>query len=334
MKPEREERAMGKKSDLLSQILTHGPSQNTIFLILTEMKQEGRCGEIIQECLKALNAYPGDIRLMKLLAESYLKAGFIGLCETELINVTKEIEKQASAFKLQARIYKQQKRFDAAVASLKKYLALNPDDREAIDLLDSVLQQEARGLFEKTVTTKTEGQPDSIERKAGAKSTEEILSVEYPETETVEEKIEGAPRKIPFEAGSTEKTGMADIEPGHSPAVEVDKPAPETETGRNKTPGDTTETAADEMEETLIELATPTLAELYFSQGQRRKAIETYEKWIFNNPDDKRSEQRLNEMKTGQNNRAEPGTSKEDPARVKTEKFIEILERWLARIQK
>ena len=324
---------MGKASNLLSQILTQGPSQNTIFLVLTAIKQEGRYSEVIQACLKALNAYPGDIRLMNLLAESYLENGFIGLCETELIKVTQEIEKLTSAYKLQARIYKQQGRFEAAVASLKKYLALNPDDREAIDLFNSVLQQEARSLFEKTGTAGPEVEPESIKGKAGAKSAEKVLKAEHPETETAGEKIEKTPREIPLEAGSAEETGMADVEPEQAPAMEMDKPVPETETGRDKTPGSAAEVTADEEKESLIELATPTLAELYFSQGQLQEAIETYEKWIFNKPDDKRSEQRLNALKTRRNKRVETGSSKEDPARMKTEKSIEILEDWLARIR-
>ena len=173
---------MGKERDLLSQILTHGPSQNTIFLIRTEMKQEGQHGKVIQECLRSLNAYPGDIRLMTLLAESYLEAGFIGLCESELNKISREIEKQALVFKLQAEIYIRQERFEAALVSLKKYLALNPDDHEAIGLLDTVLQQEARSLFEKTATGQNEGLSNSIEGETVAESAEEALIVEYPET--------------------------------------------------------------------------------------------------------------------------------------------------------
>ena len=286
LEPDREERVMGKERDLLSQILTHGPSQNTIFLILTEMKQEGQYGKVIQECLRALNTYPGDIRLMTLLAESYLEAGFIGLCESELNKITREIEKQAFVFKLQAQIYEQQERFEAAVASLKKYLALNPDDHEAIDQLDRVLQQEARSLFEKTLPGKTEGQPDSTDGEADF--AEDALSIESPENETQAE----------------------------------------------ETPGDAAETAADGAEGALIDLASPTLAELYFSQGQYRKAIETYEKWILNNPDDKNAEQRLNEMWTGRDERTDAASPTEDPTRMKTEKSIAILERWLTRLQK
>jgi len=254
---------MGKASDLLDRILTHGPSQNTIFLVLTEMTKEGRFSEVIQECLKALSVYPDDIRLRNLLAESYLEAGFISLAEAELSRVTSELETLASAYKLQSRIYKQQEKVEEASVSLKRYLALNPDDEEAIDLFVKILSAEA---------------------------------VAEPEV-------------TPFD-------GKAKETPVEEEFVE-----------------DETKAAADEEEEKIVDLATPTLAELYFSQGQIQEAIETYEKVLLNNPDDKSADQRLNELRASHDKETEPQPSDEDAARAKTEKSIEILEGWLSRIQ-
>ena len=133
---------MGKTNDLLGRILTHGPSQSTIFLALTEMTEEGRYSEVIQECLKALRIYPDDIRLRNLLAKSYVEAGFISLAESELAKVTSELETLSSAYKLQARIYRQQEKIEDASVSLKRYLALNPDDEEAINLFVKILSAE------------------------------------------------------------------------------------------------------------------------------------------------------------------------------------------------
>ena len=224
---------MRQSSDLLDQILTNGPSQSTILLIFTAMKEQGRTSEVIQGCLKALDNYPGDIHLRKLLAESYQEAGFIGRAEEELTRVTSAIDDLSSAYKLQARIYAQQERLDESFESLKRYLALNPDDREGLDLLDKVKPAE----------------PEKIE------------------------------------------------------------------------------------EESVVDLATPTLAELYFSQGQIREAVNTYEKVLLDNPDDKASEQRLNELKASISQEAKPLPSKEEIAGIKTEKTITVLENWLNRIQ-
>jgi tetratricopeptide (TPR) repeat protein len=224
---------MRQSSDLLDQILINGPSQSTILLILTAMKEEGRISEVIQGCLKALDNYPGDTHLRKLLAESYQEVGFIGRAEEELNRVTSEIDKLSSAYELQARIYAQQERFDESLESLKRYLALNPDDREGLDLLDKI------------------------------------------------------------------------------------KPAEPEE----------------KQEESVVDLATPTLAELYFSQGQIPEAINTYEKVLIDNPDDKASEQRLAELKASISQEAKHLPTEEDDSGIKAEKTIAVLENWLNKIQ-
>ncbi len=274
---------MSQSSDLLNQILTNGPSQSTILLILTAMKEEGRNSEVIQGCLKALDNYPGDIHLRKLLAESYQEVGFIGRAEEELTRVTSEIDDLSSAYKLQARIYAQQERLDESFESLKQYLALNPDDREGLDLLDKIKPAEPE--------IESEGIPVDEEPLPE-------VDVPEPETEPEPELLEAEPA-IESAAGSTE------AEPEVKPAEE----------------------------EPVVDLATPTLAELYFSQGQIREAVNTYEKVLLDNPDDKASEQRLAELKTSISQEAKPLPSKEEVAGIKTEKTIAILENWLNSIQ-
>jgi hypothetical protein len=87
------------------------------------------------------------------------------------------------------------------------------------------------------------------------------------------------------------------------------------------------------QEESIVDLATPTLAELYFSQGQIKEAIKTYEKVLLNNPGDRASEQRFAELNASIAQEVKPLPSEEEVARVKTEKTIAVLEDWLTRIQ-
>ena len=56
-------------------LLSHGPSQGTLFLAFSQMKKEGRFSDAIKNCLQAVTTYPDDIRLRTLLAESYLEGG-------------------------------------------------------------------------------------------------------------------------------------------------------------------------------------------------------------------------------------------------------------------
>lgn len=218
---------MEKSDDLLGQILSHGPSQGTLLLILTRMKQEGRAREVIQECLKSLERYPDDIRLRILLAESYLEVGFVGQAEEELEKATSMIEDLVSVYKLQAKIYIRQERPEMAADALKRYLAHKGQDHEALELWEQVGEEQGEDIF--------------------------------------------------------------------------------------------------------VGLATPTLAEIYYNQGQIHEAISTYEKVILDKPDDRASIKRLSELKALIKDEQGPQHEDTDELRTKKEKMIEILERWRAK---
>ena len=86
-------------------------------------------------------------------------------------------------------------------------------------------------------------------------------------------------------------------------------------------------------EEAPPEIATLTLAEIYFDQGQIQEAIDIYEKVVAQNPENNHSKQRLDELK----DMMAAGETIEDKGldriRQKKEKMIAILEAWLANIQ-
>lgn len=127
----------------------------------------------------------------------------------------------------------------------------------------------------------------------------------------------------------------------------------------SKTPREPSEAAEMDKpdyhpDQTLPEIATATLAELYYSQGQIDAAVATYEKVLARSPDDLKVRGRLSELKgceePGEGALTAPSSveadSREgapvDPGRsasmesdkIKTEKMITVLEEWLIRIQK
>ncbi len=240
---------MEKSDDLIGQILSHGPSAGTLSLVLGKMEQEGRHSEVIRESLKALGRYPDDIPLRILLAESYLKVGFIGQAEVELEKATSMIEDLISSYKLKAKIYLMQERQDEAADALKRYLAHKPSDPEALDLLEQI----------RLGPGDTNGTPE-----------------EQPGLETVSEQ---------------------------------------------------------EDEEVFSELATPTLAEIYYNQGQIEEAISTYERVLLTAPDDKASQKRLLELKALVKEAGRERPKDTDELRPKKERMIRILERWRERVQ-
>jgi len=96
----------------------------------------------------------------------------------------------------------------------------------------------------------------------------------------------------------------------------------------------------EEAEEEIIEpdrlahLATPTLAEIYFKQGQIQEAITTYEKVVARNPSDERSLLRLNELRMADQGPAETEEAFEGaPPKEINQRMISVLEGWLTRIR-
>jgi tetratricopeptide (TPR) repeat protein len=90
----------------------------------------------------------------------------------------------------------------------------------------------------------------------------------------------------------------------------------------------------DGEDDSLVNFATPTIAELYFSQGQLDAAVETYERVIEEHPDDTVSADRLAQLKAELESDL-PGVKKESHDGVDTqkEKLLTILEKWLPRVR-
>ena len=87
-------------------------------------------------------------------------------------------------------------------------------------------------------------------------------------------------------------------------------------------------------EEEGFEIATPTLAEIYFEQGQIEEAIRTYEIVVAQNPEDEPSKERLEALRALTVEEQVPDDKRVDQVTQKKEKMISILKSWLANIQR
>ena len=86
-------------------------------------------------------------------------------------------------------------------------------------------------------------------------------------------------------------------------------------------------------EKILPDIATPTLAEVCFKQGQIKEAIYIYEKVVAQNPEDENSRQRLEELKAAVLAETGVDAKEVDRAKEKKRKMIAILEAWLDNIR-
>ncbi|MBW1998464.1 MAG: tetratricopeptide repeat protein [Deltaproteobacteria bacterium] len=237
--------------DFYDEILENSPSQATIFLVLSRMKGEGHLERVIERCRRALDAYPDDISIRKLLAEAYVESGMISEAEKELERVSQQLDSFASIYRLKAQVFTEQGRNDEAAKALELYLSHNPDDEEAVALLQGLAPEEEPGA-------------------------EKDLSPEEGPLEGLEEGEE---------------------EP---------------------------------------DIATPTLAEVYFNQGEIQEAISVYEKVLEREPEDQFSQHRLEQLKSMLE--GEPPPPEREPAREKApdihrkrkERLVTILQSWLS----
>jgi tetratricopeptide (TPR) repeat protein len=233
---------------IFDEVLPRRAQKATAFETLKNMKQRGHHSKVIRECIKALSMYPDDMLVRYLLAESYFETGFFGQAEAELERIISELNNLRSVFKLQAKVEIRRRNYEEARQALNRYLAFNPDDQEALDLL------------------------------AGMETPEKEESPEEP---------------IPPEDDLDSEEGV----------------------------------------EVFEELATPTLAEIYFVQGKICEAITTYEKFISKTPGDRSAVQRLSELKALTAEKTAGAHRGERDQRKGKEKMIRILSGWLARIK-
>lgn len=250
---------MTSRDELFDEILRQGASSETLRILLSELKKEGNVKRVIQECTRAVRTYPQDFFLKRLLAESYLDAGFFSQAELELESLTAQTDELASAYKLLANIYRRQGRTEDAVRSLRVYLAHRPEDHEALEVF-------------------------------------ETLHTRPPEEEPAAEIEEAATEEIQ-EIGAEPESGFQ----------------PET---------------------AVAEIVTPTLAEVYVSQGDLEKALQIYTRILARNPLDKKSQQRVQELEMQLKEEAPVPETKVDGARKKKERAISILEAWLADLRR
>jgi tetratricopeptide (TPR) repeat protein len=169
---------------LLGEILNRGPSSETLGVVLAELKRLGHTRKVIQECIRALQHHPDDLPLRLILAEAYSEEGLLSQAEAELETATSQMDRYASAYWLQAEIYRNQKRNDEALRSLRIYLALRPQDGRALDLLKELEIPEAAPVVELALTQAeiTEPTPVKVE-EAPVQSVIEPLEVEAEKPE-------------------------------------------------------------------------------------------------------------------------------------------------------
>jgi tetratricopeptide (TPR) repeat protein len=288
---------MPNASDLYEEILNSSPSLDTALLILSRLKEEGHYSDVIKGCLDALGLYPGSIPLRRLLAEAYIAEGFLTLAEEEFEMIISEINDLMPLFKSLGDIYIKNGKLDEASRILDLYLKHFPDDEEAYNLANKSREEKDSDFFDEDF---------ELEHHADG-----YKPIHDEGEETFDE------QNVELDPSTVELFKLNDSQ------IEAD---------RIKTDLSVSNSERSELDEDeFSELATPTLAEIYYNQGQIKNAINTYERVILKDPDDRTSIERLAEIKTFRD--VQPDKDDSHDLEERKKKMVSVLEGWLSRIK-
>ncbi|MBN2062714.1 MAG: tetratricopeptide repeat protein [Deltaproteobacteria bacterium] len=129
---------METNKNMAYEILKKNPSPDTILILLRKLKDKGKLRLVIQECNKALDIFPNELRLRQLLAETYIETGQITQAESQLETMSMLLRDFIKSFKSLAEIFAKQGRNKEAIDYLEIYSVHRHDDYEASQLLNSL----------------------------------------------------------------------------------------------------------------------------------------------------------------------------------------------------
>lgn len=129
---------MSTSEGLYTEIIDKIETPSASALLVKLLLKEGKTEIAIEACLKALEIFPDNMTIRRLLAETYLQQGRMELAERELEKLADQIGEFTSVFKLQAKLFKKEEKLKEAIRALEVYLVHHKDDEEAIQLLSEL----------------------------------------------------------------------------------------------------------------------------------------------------------------------------------------------------
>ncbi|UCE33582.1 MAG: tetratricopeptide repeat protein [Deltaproteobacteria bacterium] len=129
---------MSTSEGLYTEIIDKIETPSASALLVKLLLKEGKTEIAIEACLKALEIFPDNMTIRRLLAETYLQQGRMELAERELERLADQIGELTSVFKLQAKLFKEEEKLKEAIRALEVYLVHHKDDEEAAQLLSEL----------------------------------------------------------------------------------------------------------------------------------------------------------------------------------------------------
>jgi tetratricopeptide (TPR) repeat protein len=136
---------MKSLDEIYDEILNKPATPRASLLVIKGLKEEGKREMVIKACQKALEFFPDDISIRRVLAETYVEEGSIDLAQKELTRLCEQIDELSSVLKLQAEVFIEEGKTKKAIECLELYLAHHRSDKEAAHVLSELTSPPKKG---------------------------------------------------------------------------------------------------------------------------------------------------------------------------------------------
>lgn len=299
--------------DELRKRLDKEPGSRLFAQLAEELRKTGELGEAIQVSRQGLQKHPTYHSARMTLARALLDTGDLNAARPEFEAVLKGAPDNILASRLLGECLEGLGDLAAARARYKTTLALAPGDKQVqahLDAVDARLAAPSQApppvaASAPVAAPAVTAEPAPIPLVAADESFELEQAYEAPATRVVEAPLEvpapvPAPAPVAVVAPEPEPEFVdfeAEAQRQTTAPIEVVSRVPLVDLDAEPVPGAMAAPALPVPQEAgAAELASPTLGELYYSQGHTDKAVEVYRQILAREPDNGRASARLAEL--------------------------------------
>ncbi len=307
----------------LKKKLEKDPLSKFFVPLAEEYKKRGRVEEAINLLLGALVNRPDYTSARVALGKIYFDKKMLSEAQEEFEKVTEQIPDNLFAHRKLANIYYQLKDFNRATEECRAVLFLNPNDNDALEIINALESSDEGSGKTETPSTSVDKDSDSPKTvdtavEKDAKTKESPAEKTVTASKDIDKKTDASesPLEIPEKLApirefpiaidtNTEKSEKTDND--HSTRQgkrkkrrKKSKKSGEAHVSHHTAKADISEKPVSSKptnDRIIISMPTDTMADIFITQGLYDKAMNVYKELLLSDPGNKRISQRCEELK-------------------------------------
>ncbi len=307
----------------LKKKLEKDPLSKFFVPLAEEYKKRGRVEEAINLLLGALVNRPDYTSARVALGKIYFDKKMLSEAQEEFEKVTEQIPDNLFAHRKLANIYYQLKDFNRATEECRAVLFLNPNDNDALEIINALESSDEGSGKTETPSTSVDKDSDSPKTvdtavEKDAKTKESPAEKTVTASKDIDKKTDASesPLEIPEKLApirefpiaidtNTEKSEKTDNDHSTRQGKRKKRRKKSKKSGEAHVSHHTAEADISEKpvsskptnDRIIISMPTDTMADIFITQGLYDKAMNVYKELLLSDPGNKRISQRCEELK-------------------------------------